>query len=104
MQCEYSYQGLCGRNAGEKEYQGNGIGGKIVEFTLNVIRDYKKINQEVRVYLGASKDKEAFYEKYDNFVAGLTRDLNEKLWEKVEFIHDERVTTSSFFTIYDKYF
>lgn len=48
--------------------------------------------------------EEAFYEKYDNFVAGLTRDLNEKLWEKVEFIHDERVTTSSFFTIYDKYF
>ena len=48
----------------KKEYQGNGIGGKIVEFTLNVIRDYKKINQEVRVYLGASKDKEAFDEKY----------------------------------------
>ena len=48
----------------KKEYQGNGIGGKIVEFTLNVIRDYKKINQEVRVYLGASKNKEAFYEKY----------------------------------------
>ena len=48
----------------KKEYQGNGIGGKIVEFTLNVIRDYKKINQEVRVYLGASKDKEAFYERY----------------------------------------
>ena len=48
----------------KKEYLGNGIGGKIVEFTLNVIRDYKKINQEVRVYLGASKDKEAFYEKY----------------------------------------
>lgn len=48
--------------------------------------------------------EEAFYEKYENFVAGLTRDLNEKLWEKVEFIHDERVTTSSFFTIYDKYF
>ena len=48
--------------------------------------------------------EEAFYEKYENFVSGLTRDLNEKLWEKVEFIHDERVTTSSFFTIYDKYF
>lgn len=48
----------------KKEYQGNGIGGKIVEFTLDVIRDYKKINPDVRVYLGASKDKEAFYERY----------------------------------------
>lgn len=48
----------------KKEHQRNGIGGKIVEFTLDVIRDYKKINPDVRVYLGASKDKEAFYEKY----------------------------------------
>lgn len=48
--------------------------------------------------------EEAFYEKYDKFVEGLTRDLNDKVWKKVEFIHDEKVTTSSFFTIYDKYF
>ena len=48
----------------KKEYQKQGIGGKIVEFTLDIIREYKKINSDVRVYLGASKDKEAFYEKY----------------------------------------
>lgn len=48
--------------------------------------------------------EEAFYQEYENFVASLTRDLNEKLWEDVEFLHDEQVTTSSFFSIYDKYF
>lgn len=48
--------------------------------------------------------EEAFYEEYENFVATLTRDLNEKLWEEVEFIHNEQVTTNTFFTIYDKYF
>lgn len=48
--------------------------------------------------------EEAFYVEYENFVATLTRDLNEKLWENIEFIHDENVTTSSFFNIYDKYF
>lgn len=48
--------------------------------------------------------EEAFYQEYENFVSSLTRDLNEKLWEDVEFLHDEQVTTSSFFTIYDKYF
>ena len=48
--------------------------------------------------------EEAFYEEYETFVSTLTRDLNEKLWEDVEFVRDEQVTTSSFFTIYDKYF
>lgn len=47
-----------------KEYQGKGVGGNIVEKTLDIVRDYKKINPDVRIYLGASKDKEAFYEKY----------------------------------------
>ncbi len=48
--------------------------------------------------------EEAFYQEYEAFVAGLTRDLNEKLWEDIKFIHDDTLTTSSFFAIYDKYF
>lgn len=48
----------------KKEFQENGIGGKIVEYTLDIIREYKKINPDLRVYLGASKNKESFYEKY----------------------------------------
>lgn len=48
--------------------------------------------------------EEAFYIEYEGFVATLTRDLNEKLWEDIKFIHDEQLTTNSFFTIYDKYF
>ena len=48
--------------------------------------------------------EEAFYEQYESFVTTLTRDLNEKLWKDIGFIHEEGVTTNSFFTIYDKYF
>ena len=48
--------------------------------------------------------EEAFYEQYESFVATLTRDLNEKLWEDIGFVRGEGLTTSSFFTIYDKYF
>lgn len=48
----------------KKECQGLGIGKKIVNETLDIIREYKKINPDIRVYLGASKDKEAFYEKF----------------------------------------
>lgn len=50
------------------------------------------------------RKKEAFYQEYESFVASLTRDLNDRLWEDVSFIHDEQVTTSAFFSIYDKYF
>lgn len=50
------------------------------------------------------RKEEAFYLEYESFVASLTRDLNDKLWEEVTFLHDERLKTSSFFQIYDKYF
>lgn len=50
------------------------------------------------------RKEEAFYVEYEGFVASLTRDLNDKLWEEVTFLHDEEVKTSSFFQIYDKYF
>ncbi len=50
------------------------------------------------------RKEEAFYQEYETFVASLTRDLNDKLWEDVTFLHDEGLKTSSFFTIYDKYF
>ena len=50
------------------------------------------------------RKEEAFYQKYETFVASLTRDLNDKLWEDVTFLHDDELKTSSFFKIYDKYF
>ena len=50
------------------------------------------------------RKEEAFYQEYEMFVASLTRDLNDKLWEDVTFLHDEQLTTHSFFSIYDKYF
>lgn len=48
--------------------------------------------------------QEAFAKEYDAFVNTLARKLNEKLWEKVELIHDAEVKTSNFFEIYEKYF
>lgn len=42
-----------------------------------------------------------FGEEYDNFVAGLTRKLNDTLWENITFIHDEEITTSNFFEVAD---
>lgn len=46
------------------EYQGKKIGTEIMNKLLEKINEYKKINPDIRTYLGASKGKESFYEKF----------------------------------------
>ena len=46
------------------EYQGKNIGTKIMKMLLHQIDEYKKVNSKIRIYLGASKGKEPFYEKF----------------------------------------
>lgn len=46
------------------EYQGKQIGTGIMRELLKQIDEYKKVNPNIRTYLGASKGKEAFYEKF----------------------------------------
>jgi foldase protein PrsA len=48
--------------------------------------------------------EEAFGKEYDDYVKTLTRNLNEELWDSVRFIHDEKVTTQSFFDVYNEFF
>lgn len=57
-----------------------------------------------KVKIVEQRRKEVFNEEYSGFVEGLTRSLNEKLWETVGFIDDAEVTTSSFFEIYQDVF
>ena len=56
------------------EYQGKHIGTGIMEHLLNKVDEYKKINPNIRTYLGASKNKEAFYEKF-GFISRPNEDL-----------------------------
>lgn len=46
------------------EYQGKQIGSGIINKLLEQVDEYKKINPDIRTYLGASKGKEKFYEKF----------------------------------------
>lgn len=46
------------------EYQCKQIGTGIMKELLKQIEEYKKINPDIRTYLGASKGKESFYEKF----------------------------------------
>lgn len=47
------------------EYQGQKVGTKIMNALLKKIDEYKKVNPNIRTYLGASKGKEKFYEKFE---------------------------------------
>ena len=46
------------------EYQGKQIGTGIMYKLLEQVDRYKKVNPNIRTYLGASKGKESFYEKF----------------------------------------
>ena len=46
------------------EYQNKQIGTNIMKNLLNKVEEFKKANPDIRVYLGASKDREKFYEKF----------------------------------------
>ena len=56
------------------EYQGENIGTGIMKELLKQIDKYKKVNPNIRTYLGAAKGKEGFYEKF-----GFIRRPNEDL-------------------------
>ena len=48
----------------EPKYQGKKIGTQIMNKLLEKIKEIKSENPYVRVYLGASKEKEKFYERF----------------------------------------
>ncbi len=56
------------------EYQGNKIGTTIMKKLLEKINEIKKENSKLRVYLGASKNRERFYEKF-GFIKRIDADL-----------------------------
>lgn len=58
------------------EYQGQRVGTEIMNALLTKVDEYKKINPNIRTYLGASKGKEKFYEKF-GFKTRSSADLGE---------------------------
>ena len=57
-----------------------------------------------KVKIVAQRKREVFGAQYDAFVATLTKQLNQKLWDSVELVDDENVTTTGFMGIYEQYF
>lgn len=56
------------------EYQNKKIGTMIMNKLLEKVKELRIENPDIRVYLGASKNKESFYEKF-GFVKRIDEDL-----------------------------
>ena len=55
-------------------YQSKHIGSQIMKCLINQINVYKKVNPNIRTYLGASKGMESFYERF-GFISRPNEDL-----------------------------
>lgn len=78
------------------------------EAGYHIIKCISTFNREVtdanKLKILEQRRKEAFDQEYETFVNTLARKLNKELWDSVEFIHNQEVTTTSFFEVYSKYF
>lgn len=50
------------------------------------------------------RKEEAFSAIYDEFVLTQIRNLNDELWNQVQFVHEEKCKTTTFFDVYNQYF
>lgn len=66
------------------EYQGKKIGTNIMTELLKKVEEYKKVNPNIRTYLGASKGKEDFYKKF-GFVSRPNEELGAGMILKNDF-------------------
>ncbi len=57
-----------------------------------------------KVKIVEERKREVFGAQYDAFVTTLTKELNEKLWDRITLMDDPEATTKSFMEVYDKYF
>lgn len=78
------------------------------EFGYHIIKCLTTFDREEtdsnKIKMVEERKKEVFGEKYDVFVESLTKNINQKLWDSIEFIHDEQNDTTEFFDIYIKHF
>lgn len=88
---------------------GNGEVSRIFEAEdgFYILKCISTLNREEtdsnKVKIVEERRKEAFSREYDSFVETLTRDINREVWQEIEMLHDEEITTSDFFEIYQEH-
>lgn len=78
------------------------------EYGYHIIKCLNTFDKEEtdanKVKIVDQRRAQVFGQEYDAYVGTLTRNLNEELWDSVEFIHDDNVRTRDFFDVYTAYF
>lgn len=73
------------------------------EFGYHIIKCISDFDLEEtqlnKIEILEKRREEVFDETYDEFLTTLTKTLNEKLYDSITMIHDENVTTTSFFDV-----
>ncbi len=76
------------------------------EYGYHIIKCLSTFNREVtdanKIRIVEERRNKVFSEVYDNYVEGLTKNINTELWDSISFIHDTEVTTCDFFEVFDR--
>lgn len=59
---------------------------------------------ENKVRIVKQRKEEAFSQIYNDFLKTQIRKINDDLWGQVQFLHDDQITTSSFFDVFNQYY
>jgi len=73
----------------------------ILKCVSNFDMQQTDLNKEAIV---SKRKEETFTNEYDNFISSLTSNLNQDLWESLDYKKGSGSETTSFFSTYDKYF
>lgn len=76
------------------------------EFGYQIIRCLSTFNREItdenKIKIVEKRKQEVFSEVYEEFANGLTKALNQELWDSVEFANGNNITTHNFFEIFNE--
>ena len=77
------------------------------EYGYHIIKCITTFNKEEtdanKIVIVEKRKETVFEERYSQFVAGLTKAVNEDLWQSISMIEEVEIDTSEFFEIYQKY-
>ncbi len=77
------------------------------EYGYHIIKCITTFNQEEtdanKIKIVEKKQEEVFGQRYAAFASGLTKAVNEEVWEEITLIRDTEVDISDFFDIYQEY-
>lgn len=78
------------------------------EYGYHIIKCITNFDEEQtdlnKLNIVKTRKQQAFTEKYDNYILGLTSNINKELWDQVSYNRNSYVKTTDFFETYDTVF